>query len=87
MSKTIYAGPFVHSESPSKLDICLTGAIGVDENGKIAFVQRDVSDAKAIAAKEPGWEEAKIVQIGKLDFFFPGFIGTWFGYSSSHWLL
>jgi hypothetical protein len=73
--KTIYAGPFVHSESSTKLDICLTGAIGVDETGKISFVKRDVKDAKDVAKQELGWEDAKIVQIGKLEFFFPGFIG------------
>jgi hypothetical protein len=72
--KTIYFGPFVHSESPSKLDICLTGAIGVEPSGKIAFVRRDVDDPSAF--KEPGWEDAHTVKIGKLDFFFPGFIGT-----------
>jgi guanine deaminase len=73
--KTIYVGTFVHSESPTKLDICKTGAIGVDESGKIAFVLRDVEDPSTISSKEPGWEDAKIVKIGKLEFFFPGFIG------------
>ncbi len=42
LEKTIYIGPFVHSESLTELDICPNGMIGVDEAGKIAFIRRDV---------------------------------------------
>jgi hypothetical protein len=72
--RTIYCGAFVHSITPQKLDICNKAAIGVDENGKIAFVHRDVKDydnVKTVA----GWEDAKVVRLEPSGFFFPGFIG------------
>lgn len=71
---TIYVGPFVHSKSLQELDICQMGAIGVDGTGKIAFVERDVTDVDSISQKS-GWNTAKIVRIQDNGFFFPGFIG------------
>ncbi len=74
--RTVYFGPFVHSATLAELDICESGAIGVDEEGVIAFVDRDVKfenlDAKV---KEHGWEACKVVRIYDSGFFFPGFIG------------
>ena len=74
LEKTIYVGAFVHSKSLQELEICQTGAIGVDENGTIAFVERSVTDPEA-PGKKDGWESAKIVKVGENGFFFPGFIG------------
>lgn len=76
LEKSIYLGPFVHSASLSTLDICPTGAIGVDESGKIAFVDReaDVQQDGYVCSKA-GWEGAKVVRIKDYGFFFPGFIG------------
>ena len=74
LEKTIYVGAFVHSKSLQELEICQKGAIGVDENGTIAFVERDVTDPEA-PGKKGGWESAKIVKVGENGFFFPGFIG------------
>lgn len=74
LDKTLYIGPFIHSESLTELDICPNGMIGVDENGKIAFVTRSIKGAK-IPVNE-GWEDAKVVRIDGPGFFFPGFVGT-----------
>lgn len=73
LEKTFYIGPFVHCESPTELDICPNGMIGVDERGKIAFINRS-HKGKRIPFEE-GWEDAKVVRINGMGFFFPGFIG------------
>jgi len=75
ISKTIYLGPFVHSKSLQELEICKNGAIGVDENGKIAFVERDTTPLNVLEQQQ-GWKDAKIVRIQDNGFFFPGFIDT-----------
>ncbi|HEX3643917.1 MAG TPA: hypothetical protein VHV10_21715 [Ktedonobacteraceae bacterium] len=72
--RTIYCGAFVHCLTPQQLDICNKAAIGVDENGKIAFVHRDVKDFDSVKGGA-GWEDAKIVRLEHSGFFFPGFIG------------
>lgn len=80
--KAIYCGAFVHSATPEKLDICNSAAIGVNEEGIIAFVDRDVKDFDAYKSKE-GWTDAKILKLEHWGFFFPGFIGTFFTVVSS----
>jgi guanine deaminase len=75
VERSIYCGSFVHCLSPDELDICTSAAIGVDEHGKIAFIERDSKDASAAAAKH-GWTDPKVVQAEDSSFFFPGFIGT-----------
>jgi hypothetical protein len=74
--KTIFIGPFVHCKSLEELDICEHGAIGVDEKGVIAFIERDVQgqDADPVSKKH-GWVNPKVVKIYDTGFFFPGFIG------------
>ncbi|KAG9658406.1 guanine deaminase, partial [Aureobasidium melanogenum] len=76
--KTIYLGAFAHCTSLQEVDICEAGAIGVDSDGKIAFIERDIGDIPAYKLRErkDGWEKAKIVQIQDQGFFFPGFIDT-----------
>ena len=73
LEKTIYIGPFVHCESLNELDVCPNGMVGVDEDGKIAFVLRSMKGRRF--PDDEGWEEAKIVRILDHGFFFPGFIG------------
>ena len=73
--KNIYIGPFVHSLSLKKLEVCPDGAIGVDESGFIAFVERDGSrHIEAIRARE-GWKDAKLHHTTGRGFYIPGFIG------------
>jgi len=81
-AKAIYLGAFVHSASLKELDICTTGAIGVDESGKIAFVDRN-ADLDAYSCQKAGWEQTDIVRIRDNGFFFPGFIGNVFPPSTS----
>ena len=44
--------------------------LGVDENGKILFVERD-----QLARSDKEWMEADFVHLSENEFFFPGFIG------------
>ena len=73
LEKTLYIGTFIQCESPTKLDICPNGMIGVGENGKIAFILRSVKGQQF--PTQEGWEQAKVVRIQDVGFFFPGFIG------------
>ncbi len=73
-SKAIYVGPFIHSRSLQNLEICADGAIGVDESGTIAFVERDSSSIKAALTRDD-WIDAPRVRVQGKGFFFPGFIG------------
>ncbi|KAH9871865.1 hypothetical protein J1614_006123 [Plenodomus biglobosus] len=78
ISRTIYTGPFVHSASLSKLEICEKAAIGVDENGIIAFVEK-ITEGGSIAgikSRQEGWLDAQVVSIEGVGFYFPGFIDT-----------
>ena len=75
LEKSIYLGPFVHSKTLKDLDICTTGAIGVDEHGKIAFIDRNASLSN-YSPSDSAWSTAKIVSIPDAGFFFPGFIDT-----------
>lgn len=76
---TIYFGTFIHSprDEASKLDVCEEGAIGVNSDGVIDFVERDVKDIDSIVDKYPSFKNAEIVQTRPegTQFFFPGFIG------------
>lgn len=73
LGKTIYIGAFVHCKSLDELEVWPEGAIGVDEDGKIAFIMRDEESGQSPANQ--GWERAKVVQLKDHGFFFPGFIG------------
>lgn len=77
MDKAIYLGAFAHCASQQDLEICEAGAIGVDSEGKIAFIERDIGDIPAYVLRQrrEGWEKAKVIQIQDHGFFFPGFIG------------
>lgn len=68
--KTVYVGPIIQSKSLTELDINLNGSIGVDENGKILFIECD-----QLARSDKEWMEADFVHLGENEFFFPGFIG------------
>ena len=68
--KTVYVGPIIQSKSLTELDFNLHGSIGVDENGKILFVERE-----QVARSDKEWLDAEFVHLGENEFFFPGFIG------------
>ncbi|EAT84500.2 hypothetical protein SNOG_08224 [Parastagonospora nodorum SN15] len=77
IQKTIYLGTFVHSKSLTELDIYEHAAIGVDENGIISFIEKDIANVQDIKSQKPEWKNAKtIIPKYKNSFFFPGFIDT-----------
>ncbi|KAF3937697.1 hypothetical protein ABW19_dt0201954 [Dactylella cylindrospora] len=77
---TIYLGTFIHSprDDGCKLDICEDGAIGVNAEGVIEFVEREVNAVEAVVEKHPEYKDAEVVKTksGGCQFFFPGFIDT-----------
>lgn len=73
--KTIYLGTFVHSVTLTELEIGEKGAIGVNEEGVIEFVERNVGLAH-VHEKYGSYKDAKIVELTGNGFYFPGFIGT-----------
>jgi hypothetical protein len=64
MGKELFVGTFVHSLSLEKLEIGENSVIGV-ENGKIAFVEKNVKDLEAVK-KTHGYEGAKVIYTHKL---------------------
>lgn len=75
--RNIYLGPFAHSINLKELEICPDSAIGVDEYGIIAFVERGDGPGviESVQARE-GWENAVIHRIPGRGFYFPGFVGA-----------
>ena len=78
--RTVYCGAFVHSISLQELEICESGAIGVDQNGVISFIYRDITKASPQRLlqkieEEHGWRDIQVVRLIGEGFFFPGFIG------------
>lgn len=79
VEKTIYVGAFAHCLSLQDLEISPNSAIGVDSNGKIAFIDRDIvldASPNTYTCSRSDWKSAKIVSIPSTGFFFPGFIDT-----------
>jgi guanine deaminase len=76
ISKTIYLGAFVHSTSLTTLEICPSGAIGVDESGTITFIEKNISDSQALKSQYPAFHSARTITLPTPGFFFPGFIDT-----------
>jgi guanine deaminase len=74
LRRTVYIGTFIHSKTLQELDICDNAAIGVDELGKIAFVERSAGNVGNVTAAH-GWENAQLVRASDCQFFFPGFVG------------
>lgn len=78
---TLFVGAFVHSIGLTELEICRNGIIGVNERGRIAFIERDVQDLTATLTKN-GWtgdeSDYDVIRIDpkRNSFFFPGFIDT-----------
>ncbi|KAF1959910.1 guanine deaminase [Byssothecium circinans] len=74
ISKTVYLGAFAHCVTLTDLEICEKGAIGVDEEGVIRFVERAVG-IDVVKEKWDEWREANVVEV-RDGFFFPGFVDT-----------
>ena len=74
IKKRVYAGPFVQCRTLTDLDICNEGIIGVDQRGRIEFIERGSSDVEGVTQKHD-WRDFDVVRIKDNGFFFPGFIG------------
>ncbi|KAG9292769.1 hypothetical protein G9A89_006330 [Geosiphon pyriformis] len=77
----IYHGTLIHSITLDKLEIIKDGLVGVDELGKIVFVEREVSSEmlKGFLVKwglDTGFGEKKIRRLNKRQFLMPGFVDT-----------
>lgn len=81
----VYFGTFISTPTPHELRIAHATAIGVDANGKIAFVERDTTLDKVLGTlKAQGWSPDTRVVSGDsvsqkhnaTSFFFPGFLDT-----------
>lgn len=79
LQRTVYAGTFIQCLSLTDLDILENAAIGVDENGVIAFIEKDVKEpgGAEVAEQKYGWKDSSIIKgVGdSTAFFFPGFVG------------
>lgn len=81
LNRMIYFGTFVHAVSLGKLEILEGAAIGVDENGIIAFIEVDVEErgVAKVLEKKYGWTDSVVVKRDENStaYFFPGFIGQY----------
>ena len=80
LQRTIYIGTFIHSLRLDFIEVVEVGAIGVDEKGVIAFVEKDYTSTELdeTVKNKHGWEKWETVRIGdgrSTKFFFPGFVG------------
>lgn len=79
--RTIYIGTFIHSISLANLEILDHAVIGVDENGTITFIEKDVKlpVVAEVTEQKYGWKDSSIVKgVGESTaFFFPGFVGQY----------
>jgi len=91
LRKTIYVGTFIRSLSLANLEILEDAAVGVDENGIIAFIEKDVKEPELdeVVEQKYGWKEPHTVKGGgdSTAFFFPGFIGQYSCSKMSHSLV
>ncbi|MCJ1243363.1 hypothetical protein MMC30_000560 [Trapelia coarctata] len=78
--RKVYVGTFIHSVSLANLEILENAAIGIEENGIIAFVEKDMKELglAEVVGQKYGWKEPHIVKGDgrSMSFFFPGFVDT-----------
>lgn len=79
--RQVFVGTFVHSKSRTELDYLHDSVVCVDEHGVIVKVERGCgAEATTALLESLGWPEAEVdvVACKEGQFFFPGFIGTFF---------
>ena len=82
LKRTIYFGTFIHNTSLAEYAVLEDAALGVDEKGIIAFIEKNILEENIHAfAKERGWNDCDVVKgTGHgTTFWFPGFIGGYKG--------
>ena len=82
LKRTIYFGTFIHNTSLAEFEVLENAAIGIDEKGIIAFIEKNVREENIDAfAKQRGWNDCDVVRgTGQgTTYWFPGFIGGYEG--------
>ncbi|KAK4990398.1 hypothetical protein LTR50_002573 [Elasticomyces elasticus] len=75
--KQVFYGRVVHSKSLAELEILPKAALGITENGTIAFLDSSVASAKDACKKyHPDFDGATCTTLEPLQFLFPGLIDT-----------
>uniref|UniRef100_A0A672RHT2 Guanine deaminase-like n=1 Tax=Sinocyclocheilus grahami TaxID=75366 RepID=A0A672RHT2_SINGR len=70
----VFRGTFVHSTPRAAVGILQNCVLGVDDEGKIAFIEKD-QDVVSLS-KLWGFETSDIKQLGQYEFFMPGMVDT-----------
>ncbi|XP_061584911.1 guanine deaminase [Cololabis saira] len=70
----VYRGTFVHSTPQTPLQILEDALLGVDTDGKIAFIEggQEVQRLSQIF----GFSPSEVIQLGQYEFFMPGMVDT-----------
>jgi guanine deaminase len=72
----VFFGRIVHSKTLKHLEIFHKAALGVDEAGKICFLDDTVESAMSACKKYPAFKNAQCSTLKPLEFLFPGMIDT-----------
>ncbi|CAG8651547.1 15519_t:CDS:2 [Cetraspora pellucida] len=74
----IFYGTLIHSLSLTELEFIHNALLGVDNRGKIAFLERNVSNEQTLRDIIKKWEatEDKVVRLTNQQFLLPGFVDT-----------
>lgn len=78
LKKTVYMGTFIHCTALDKIEVLENAAVGVNEEGIIEFVEREIGfDDGGKLRGRPDWDVVSVIDWrGKsCKFFFPGFVG------------
>lgn len=72
----MFYGTLVHSLSLTEIEYLENSLLGVDENGVIAFLDKEVSSAADVDQRleAQGWsrQDAQVVEMKRGDFLMPG---------------
>ncbi|KAK9974879.1 hypothetical protein ABG768_022946 [Culter alburnus] len=70
----VFRGTFVHSTPRDAVEILESSVLGVDDEGKIAFIEKD--EQLASLSKIWGFETSDVKQLGQYEFLMPGMVDT-----------
>ncbi|NP_001018510.1 guanine deaminase [Danio rerio] len=70
----VFRGTFVHSTPQTAVEILHNSVLGVDDEGKIAFIDKDQNVTRL--SKLWGFETSDIKQLGQYEFLMPGMVDT-----------
>ncbi|KAA0716974.1 Guanine deaminase [Triplophysa tibetana] len=70
----VFSGTFAHSTPNAALEILENCMLGVDDEGKIAFIEKD-PDVDSLS-KIRGFDASEIIKLDKYEFLMPGMVDT-----------